>query len=87
MITSMLPLLVAMSAGLFLGERISVRTLCGFFIAAAGALWLSLGGKGTGQAPYPALGNFLEFLAMICATGYTILMTWVVLRIDSPMLV
>ncbi len=74
MITTMLPLLVAMSAGFFLGERISTRTLCGFFIAAAGALWLSLGGKGTGQAPYPALGNFLEFLAMICATGYTILM-------------
>jgi drug/metabolite transporter (DMT)-like permease len=74
MITTMLPLLVAMSAGVFLGERISVRTICGFFIAAGGALWLSLGGKGTEQAPYPALGNFLEFLAMICATGYTILM-------------
>jgi drug/metabolite transporter (DMT)-like permease len=74
MITTMLPLLVAMAAGVFLGERISVRTVCGFFIAAAGALWLSLGGKGTEQAPYPALGNFLEFLAMICATGYTILM-------------
>lgn len=74
MITSMLPLLVALGAGFFLGERISLRTLCGFFIAAAGALWLSLGGEGTSQAPHPALGNFLEFLAMICAAGYTILM-------------
>ncbi len=74
MITTMLPLLVAMGAGLFLGERVTIRTVCGFFIAAAGAVWLSLGGKGTEQAPYPALGNFLEFLAMICATGYTILM-------------
>lgn len=74
MITTMLPLMVALCAGLMLGERVSPRTIGGFFIAAAGALWLSLGGKGTEQAPHPALGNFLEFMAMVCATGYTILM-------------
>jgi drug/metabolite transporter (DMT)-like permease len=74
MITSMLPLLVAMCAGIFLGERVSVRAVCGFIVAAAGALWLSLGGKSTEHAPLPLLGNFLEFLAMICAAGYTILM-------------
>jgi drug/metabolite transporter (DMT)-like permease len=74
MITSMLPLMVALSAGFFLGERITSRTVSGFVIAAAGALWLSMGGKGTAQAPHPALGNFLEFMAMICAAGYTILM-------------
>ena len=38
------------------------------------ALWLSMGGKATAAAPHPALGNFLEFMAMICAAGYTILM-------------
>ena len=74
MITTMLPLLVALSAGVFLGERISIRTISGFCIAAAGALWLGLGGKETLQAPHPAWGNLLEFMAMICATGYTILM-------------
>jgi drug/metabolite transporter (DMT)-like permease len=74
MISTMLPLLVALTAGIFLGERISIRTICGFYIAAAGALWLGLGGKETIQAPNPAWGNFLEFMAMICATGYTILM-------------
>lgn len=74
MITTMLPLMVALAAGLMLGERITRRTIGGFFLAAAGALWLSLGGEGTDQAPHPALGNFLEFMAMVCATGYTILM-------------
>ncbi len=74
MISTMLPLLVALTAGLFLGERISIRTISGFYIAAAGALWLGLGAKETLQAPHPAWGNFLEFMAMICATGYTILM-------------
>ncbi len=74
MITTMLPLLVALSAGLLLGERISGRTILGFFIAAAGALWLSLAGKSTGQSPHPAWGNFLEFMAMVCAAAYTILM-------------
>jgi drug/metabolite transporter (DMT)-like permease len=74
MITTMLPLMVALSAGLLLGEHVSSRTICGFVIASAGALWLSLGGHGTGQAPQPLLGNFLEFMAMVCATGYTILM-------------
>ena len=74
MITSMLPLMVALGAGFFLGERVSSRTISGFVVAAAGALWLSIGGKGTVEAPHPALGNFLEFMAMICATGYIILM-------------
>jgi drug/metabolite transporter (DMT)-like permease len=74
LISSMLPLLVALAAGFFLGERISSRTISGFIVAAAGALWLSMGGKTTAEAPFPALGNFLEFMAMICAAGYTILM-------------
>ncbi|MDD2464653.1 MAG: DMT family transporter [Desulfobulbus sp.] len=74
LITTMLPLMVALSAGMFLGERISPRTIGGFVVAATGALWLSLGGQETQQAPQPVLGNFLEFMAMICATGYTILM-------------
>nr|WP_320011459.1 DMT family transporter [uncultured Desulfobulbus sp.] len=74
MITTMLPLMVALSAGFFLGERITARTIGGFVVAAIGALWLSLSGEETQQAPQPALGNFLEFMAMVCATGYTILM-------------
>lgn len=74
MITSMLPLLVALAAGFLLGERVSLRTIAGFVTAAAGAIWLSLAGASSVQAPNPLLGNFLEFMAMVCATGYTILM-------------
>ncbi len=73
MITTMLPLLVALAAGLLLGERVSLRTVAGFVIAAVGAAWLSLAGSATVSAPAPALGNFLEFLAMVSATGYIIL--------------
>ncbi len=74
MITIMLPLLVALSAGVVLGEMISVRTIIGFILAIVGGLWLGQGGTSTQSAPNPVLGNFLEFMAMICATGYTILM-------------
>jgi drug/metabolite transporter (DMT)-like permease len=70
MITAMLPLMVAVTARLFLSERISRRTTTGFIVAIAGTCWLSAAGKPTESAPNPALGNFLEFLAMVCAAGY-----------------
>jgi drug/metabolite transporter (DMT)-like permease len=70
MITAMLPLMVAIGAYLFLRERLTSPTLVGFSLAIAGAVWLSLTGEVTQSAPDPVRGNFLEFLAMICATGY-----------------
>lgn len=76
MIATMLPLLVALSAGFLLGERISRKTMLGFLIAAAGATWLTLAGTNTQQAPNPGLGNFLEFMAMVCATGYIVLLKY-----------
>jgi drug/metabolite transporter (DMT)-like permease len=39
-----------------------------------GAVWLSLASESDGHAPQPLLGNFYEFLAMLCATGYTLLL-------------
>ncbi len=74
MITTLLPLLVALASGVFLGERITRRTIAGFLLAAAGALWLSLAGAVSEHAPEPLLGNLLEFFAMVSATGYIILM-------------
>ena len=71
-ITAMLPLLVALAAHLFLGERIARRSVAGFAIAILGACWLSLTGEATVRAPNPPLGNFYEFVAMVCATGYII---------------
>ena len=72
MITAMLPLMVAVAARVYLKEQITVKTVAGFVLAIAGASWLSLGGQASESAPNPVLGNFLEFMAMVCATGYII---------------
>lgn len=72
MITAMLPLMVAVGARIFLKERTTAKTAAGFALASAGAVWLSLCGEPHAGAPNPVLGNFLEFMAMVCATGYTI---------------
>jgi drug/metabolite transporter (DMT)-like permease len=68
----MLPLMVAVGARLVLGEVLTVRTVVGFGIAIVGAGWLSSAGHPSPEAPDPLLGNFLEFMAMVCATGYII---------------
>lgn len=74
MITALMPLLVAVGAFLALGERITRLTLVGFLLAVAGAIWMSLTGSEDASAPNPQLGNFFEFLAMLCAMGYTLLL-------------
>lgn len=70
MITGMLPLLVALGASFLLKEKVSRQTFFGFGVAIIGVCWLSLAGDESASAPNPLLGNFLEFLAMIAATGY-----------------
>lgn len=72
MITAMMPLLVAIGAGVVLKEVVTKRTFAGFFLAIAGACILSMGGSSSESAPHPALGNFYEFVAMVCAACYTI---------------
>ncbi len=72
MITAMLPLLVAISAGVLLKEVVTRKTIAGFLLAISGAALLSLNSQSSAAAPHPALGNFYEFIAMVCATGYTI---------------
>jgi drug/metabolite transporter (DMT)-like permease len=72
MITALLPLMVAVGARFVLQEELSASMLAGFAMAIAGAVWLSLAGEASADAPQPLLGNFLEFVAMVCATGYII---------------
>ncbi|MBY4675605.1 DMT family transporter [Marinobacterium arenosum] len=72
MITALLPLLVGIGAWLWLKERLSRQAWMGFALAVAGAVWLSVAGESTADAPNPVLGNFYEFCAMVCATGYTL---------------
>lgn len=71
-ITAILPILVLISASIILKESISRKTWAGGIIAMAGVCWLTLESVPSSHAPNPILGNFYEFLAMVCATGYTI---------------
>lgn len=72
MLTTMMPLLTAVGAWLLLKERLTPRICIGFAMAVGGALWLSLVSQASAHAPNPMLGNFLEFMAMVCATGYAL---------------
>jgi drug/metabolite transporter (DMT)-like permease len=72
MITAILPILVMVGALLLLKERIKKKAWLGASIAVAGVCWLTLESSPSMDAPNPLLGNFLEFLAMVCAAGYTI---------------
>jgi drug/metabolite transporter (DMT)-like permease len=70
MIVAMLPLMIAVGARFWLGEIITRRTISGFLLAVVGAVLLSLGAQETDASPHPVLGNVLELMAMVCATGY-----------------
>lgn len=72
MVTALLPILVMIAAALILKERIGGKSWAGALIAVGGVCCLTLLSTPTVDAPNPLLGNFLEFLAMLCATGYTI---------------
>ncbi|WP_455168463.1 DMT family transporter [Alkalimarinus alittae] len=82
-ITSLLPLMVAVGAYFFLKEQLSKKTVLGFIVAVAGAISLSLLGSETERAPNPVMGNFFEFLAMACACGYTLLLKHLTLRYSA----
>ncbi|MCB2214946.1 DMT family transporter [Desulfofustis glycolicus] len=72
LITAMLPLLVAFGAKVFLKETVTRQTMTGFAVAITGTCWLSLAADSSADAPQPLLGNFLEFMAMVAAAGYTL---------------
>ena len=71
-ITSMMPLITAIAAGVILKEVITRRVIFGAVLAVAGAIWLSLTASSSESAINPLLGNTLEFLAMVCGAGYAI---------------
>ena len=76
MITATLPLIVAIPAWFFLKEQMTPRIWTGFILAIAGVCLLSIGSEITENAPNPLLGNFLEFMAMVAASGYIITMRY-----------
>lgn len=72
MVTSLSPVLIAIAAAVLLKERLGTRTVIGLVVSVAGVVVMSLASEATSEAPHPIFGNFLEFLAMCCATGYII---------------
>ena len=72
MVVAMLPLMVGAAARLTLKEPLTRTAFLGLSLAVVGVVWLSAAGVATERAPHPVLGNFLEFLAMVCATGYMV---------------
>ncbi len=80
MITAILPVLVMVAASCLLKEKILFRSWIGGLLAVAGVCWLTLESAPAENAPNPILGNFFEFLAMVCATGYTIALRRLTLR-------
>jgi drug/metabolite transporter (DMT)-like permease len=74
MITALLPLMVAIGAAFFLSEKVSGKTYAGFILAIGGAIMLSVSGVPEPESMNPVLGNFFEFIAMACATGYTLIL-------------
>ena len=74
MITSLMPLMVGFTAVFYLKEKLTPSMLAGFLLAIGEVVWLTLSGSGAEEAPNPALGNLMELAAMICATGYTVIL-------------
>ncbi|BDQ39073.1 membrane protein [Pseudodesulfovibrio nedwellii] len=72
MICALLPLMAAVVARFTLGEKLTRRMTISFGLAIIGAVILSAAAESTETASNPILGNFLEFMAMICAVGYMI---------------
>jgi len=73
-VTALNPLLIAFIAYFSLGEKITRRQLSGFLVSLCGVIGLSMGSEASESAPDPMFGNFLEFLAMGCAAGYSVLL-------------
>lgn len=80
MVTAILPILVMITASIVLQERTGVQGWLGAGIAVTGVCWLSLESTPSENAPNPLLGNFLEFMAMVCATGYIVTLRYLTLR-------
>jgi len=71
-VIALLPLSVALAAQWLLHEVVTGRLYAGVLVSVAGVILLTGTGEETALSPNPWLGNALEFLAMLCAVGYTL---------------
>lgn len=80
---AVLPLLVAMLAGVVLGEEIAKFHWIGLALSMPGIMWLSLAGAPSATAPNPFLGNMLELAAMVTAAIYTVTLRFLSARYSA----
>jgi len=81
LIVATLPLMVGVSAAAlkkivpihFSEERLSVIVIAGLLISVCGVFLLTYASVPSTNSPNPALGNFLEFMAMLMSTGYALI--------------
>jgi drug/metabolite transporter (DMT)-like permease len=85
-VTAAAPLLVAVGARLFLGERLGPPAVVGLAMATAGVVALSLGSSSSDAAPNPALGNLLELLALATYAAATLILRPLTARYASWLL-
>lgn len=85
-VSAVAPLLVALGARLFLGERLPAPAVLGLALATGGVVVLSLGGPGTATAPNPALGNLLELTALALYAIATLIIRRLSSRFDAWLL-
>ena len=71
-VSSTMPLITAILAGLILKELITKKVVVGSLLSMVGVVILSLSAESSQSASNPLLGNLLELGAMVCAAGYTI---------------
>lgn len=72
-ISAVMPITTIFVAYIFLKEEISKKMIIGSLIAIIGTIWLSFESEVKSYAPEPILGNFLEFIAMLCSAFYAII--------------
>ncbi len=82
-ISACLPLMVAVTAWIFLCESIQRKTIVGLILSIFGVMLLTLFQSQGSTASSPILGNFLETLAMASACGNMILVKNLSARYDT----
>jgi drug/metabolite transporter (DMT)-like permease len=82
-ISAIMPLMVAAGAWLLLGERLGWQSAVGIAVSIVGIAILSSAGVAQESAPMPALGNLLEFGAMLAAAGSTLIVKHLSTRYDG----
>ena len=72
-ISSTVPMFVAVLSAVFLGEKTGRTAMFGLAVSVLGVAWLTFGSGADDKASNPALGNIMELGAMVCAAGYMVL--------------